>query len=120
MSIAHNDGNVPVGPKGATVTINSVVYVVDSASLDLDPTWRVRTDGDDKKNGQWAVDDKPKTGEMNLQLATSTTALPPLYSELTYDFGDGSDTYLVATVGAPAAKGEDRKVRITVREKLGA
>jgi len=117
MAMAYNNTSVPVGPAAITVTINSVAYIIDEIEITRPTNFRVRTDGDDAPSGQWASSGV-ETGTATLQLATSATALPPLYTEFTVDAGGGSSTYMVAEVSAPASKGESRVVRIAFRKKI--
>lgn len=78
--------NFPIGI--ADVTINLVNYVVNSIDLSTTTTRQiVRTDGNgDYQDSQTRKSAEPTTGTMELQKATTSTALPQAGQSFTYDF----------------------------------
>ena len=78
--------NFPLGI--ADVTINLVVYVVNSIDMSTTTTRQVvRTDGNgDYADSQTRASAEPILGTMELQMASTSTALPEAGQSFTYDF----------------------------------
>lgn len=112
MALPYNAQSAPVGPTTGTITINSVSYVVDGYTYENTSQRGRRTDFEGTSNANWLWDQDIR-GTMTLQLAASSTALPPVGQTGSYDFHGGSAiTIVVESCSLPVQKGEDRKVTI--------
>jgi hypothetical protein len=76
------DGTMPVGTKG-TITLNTVVYIIESEELTPNFSESGTRDGKGRANKHRYVR-QPYVLKLTLQLAASTTAYPPVGTRFTY------------------------------------
>lgn len=84
MAVPHQllDGTPPYGTKG-TITLNSVVYIIEEE--ELTPNWSesMTRDGNGVVNRRRHLR-QPYSLRLKLQLASSSTAYPPVGTTFTY------------------------------------
>lgn len=121
-----NDGSLPTG--SLVLTINSVAYVAEDISYNPGNSQMIeRRDQLNEPSGCRYLKDFCD-GTATLQLATSSTAIPPTASDSTnggvatftgVDIGEGTGvTYIVHQVGNVFRQGDIRKVNISFRKKI--
>ncbi|MEM6884780.1 MAG: hypothetical protein AAF571_07080 [Verrucomicrobiota bacterium] len=111
----QNDGSIPYGSR--VITINLVTYVADNIEVQRPTKEILRTDEVDEPSGAVTYADFV-TGSATLQMATSSTAMPPLGQTFTetFDTTVGSETFIIKNVSQPFEKGGERKVSIEFRK----
>lgn len=117
MAELYNDGNVPYGTQ--VVTMNSVTYVGES----LEPT--LPTEIVDRKNhinepsGQVIIRAK-RTLTGTLQLANTTTVLPPLGTTFNTTHQNVAYAWILTEVSPPEEQDGAKKVRFSAVEKINS
>ena len=99
------------------VTINAVVYILETggatkASRNL--VWNDKTGTPNKSVNIAGL----VTGSGTLQLADSTTAIPDVNDTFTADFGRGSKTYFITSVGKQFDQMNAVKVPVSYQQKI--
>lgn len=116
LATYNSDGGLAFGSQD--VTINSVVYTAEEFSLQFGSDWTVTNNSVAVPNKQFGRQTVP-TGTITLQLAATTTAVPPMFTEFTaVSQGAVSYTLIVAGVNPSQTNGDVRKLTIDVRYKL--
>lgn len=114
-----SDGTQSFGIQDSPVTINSIVYVCESASFTYGSN---RVDIDDSNGeplGSTIVPSRVE-GSMTLQYAAADTANPELGHELVLSASDGRNntTYLLTEVGDAQTQSDYGKLSVSFYEKI--
>jgi len=107
------DGTQAFGIPASPVTINSVAYILEDVDIQSDSANPVLRGADGIPIGQAIVPDRA-TLSGTLQLATASTAVPPVGNSFT---AYGS-TWLVKSVGTAYKQGDYTKVKISAVYKI--
>lgn len=111
MSDILNDGSVVAGSRD--LVINSVTYATDDFHFDTDTTKIVRTDKNSIPSGRKIVRGEC-SGSCTLQLATTSTALPPfLGTFITVGPITATDMFYLTKIGRAETKGGETKVPVS-------
>lgn len=118
MSAVYNDGTVQYGSK--VLTINSVAYAADNITVNR-PTKAVdRTNELGEPSGSVGIADFV-TVSATLQLASGSTAIPPLGSvtaATTFDAAVGAEVFYTTSVSQAFVKDGETKVNWTGKKKI--
>lgn len=116
MAAYYNDGSVPYGSQSAT--INSVTYVGENWSVTRGSKTIDRLDANGEPSGRVTVPDFV-TGTGTLQLAATTTALPPVGEDFTLTHqNESAVTYIVTEVSPVLDQNDARKVNISFYARI--
>jgi|GEM_PF-5826960 len=116
MADTYNDGGMVINPQ--PVTINEVIYIIESIDVTTPTTVVESLDEDGLPNKQYLAKGFT-TGSATLQLASSETALPPLLGSFTVTLvGGGSLTFIISEVGQTWATNTETKVNIGIRLRI--
>lgn len=114
-----SDGTQSFGIQDSPVTINSIVYVCESANFTYGSNRVDINDSNGEPLGSTIVPNRVE-GTMNLQYAAAATANPELGHELVLSASDGRNntTYLLTEVGDAQTQSDYGKVSVSFYEKI--
>ena len=111
------DGTQAFGIEDSPVTINAVVYVMESFNITRGSSVPEVTDSNGEVIGRTMVP-SPAEGSATLQLAASDTALPVIGNEFTTAGDRNAGTYVLTEVGDAQSSGDYEKVSVSFYEKI--
>lgn len=119
MSDILNDSSVVAGSED--ITLNAVVYTATNINWDEDNTVIVRGDKNNKVSGRKVVI-REQTGTMTLQLATTSTAMPPARVAFTMTDMNGvaAQNFYLTKVGKAQQNAAETTVPVSFAKAIGA
>lgn len=107
-----NNTTIPYGTR--VLTIAAVIFIANNIRVNRPVKIIKRTNQIDDPTGSVGIADFVE-GSCELQMATSTTALPASGATftVTFDATIGAEVFYVANIEAPEEKAGDRKINIT-------
>lgn len=112
-----SDGTQAFGLEDSPVTINSVTYILESATYTQTSTRADVNSSDGEPLGSTVIPGRIE-GSATLQLATATTAVPAIGQTFTIASGRNDGTYVLTDVGESQSQGEYVKVNISFYKQL--
>ena len=112
-----SDGTHAFGIEDSPITIDSVTYILESASYNQSASRVDINDSNGEPVGSTIVPSRIE-GSATLQLAASDTAIPSLGDEFTLSGGRDDGAYILTDIGEPQSQGDYAKVAISFYMKL--